>query len=129
MNRTIISGLLISIAFLFAGSADATSYVTQYIYNSIGNLTSIVSPNGTSTYGYDARSRINSEAGPAGGQSSSYDGNGNRVSDSGGSYTYPASPTPSNRLASRYGAPYTYDGSTGNIANDGTYQYVYTKGP
>ncbi|MFI9380090.1 LamG-like jellyroll fold domain-containing protein [Kutzneria sp. NPDC052558] len=59
-------------------------------YDRVGNLTSINSPGGTTTYSYDDRGHLTASAGPAGSSSYSYNGDGTMASrtDASGQATF-----------------------------------------
>ena len=117
---------LLSLAILFFGfstGAHAIETSLNYeLYDAVGNVKTLTTPRGTTTYTYDEIYRLTDEARPsAPPQHFNYDANGNRTSDGGGTLTYPPL---KNRLDTRYGVTQTYD-AAGNITNDGTYKYVY----
>ncbi|MBQ9716317.1 MAG: hypothetical protein IJV77_07950 [Clostridia bacterium] len=84
----------------------------QYTYDCNGNITSIVSSNGTTTYAYDSLGRLVSEANPVFGTTSySYDTNGNiRTKTKGGNVTNYLYTNPwKDQLTSVGGQAITYD--------------------
>ena len=119
-----LAGLALCCVFFKAGPALATATVLQLEYDAVGNVKTLTTPKGASTYQYNALNRLTNEAGPAGTQAFVYDGNGNRVQDGGGTLTYPAA---SNRLATRYNSPSTnaYDAAGRTLSDDGLYTYTY----
>ena len=125
------------ITLLFIASSApvlAAGLKTEFVYDAVGNLRHLSAPNGETSYDYDVLDRVTGESGPAATTTYTYDANGNRLTGLGATLTYPPLSAPSSRVSTRQvGATtysYAYDsttfGSTGNVVNDGTFQYVYT---
>lgn len=135
INRALLLLWCCVLGLLPLGS-HAAGLKTEYEYDAVGNIRRLSTQNGQTTYNYDALDRLTGETGPALSTTYTYDANGNRLTGGGATLTYPVPPgeTASNRVKTRQTAAgtstYIYDsstfGSTGNVVDDGTYQYVYT---
>lgn len=92
----------------------------QYNYNTASQISQLIDPAGSHTYGYDALERLTSATGSSGG-TYSYDDVGNRTTQGSSSYSYGSF----NRLSTVSGFPardFSYD-ANGNVVTE----YVGTK--
>ncbi len=101
--------------------------VTQYVYDPVGNRTSLVSSAGTTKYSYNAADELLT----AGTTTFSYDGNGNLISKATGSTSVNYGWDALNRLISVVGGgtntQYQYDGDGNRVSQQvgsGIYQYL-----
>jgi RHS repeat-associated protein len=101
--------------------------VTQYVYDAVGNRTSIIGSAGTINYAYNAADELTA----AGASTFTYDGNGNLLLKTTGGNTITHTWDALNRLLGLVGpgvnAQYAYDGDGNRVSQTvpgGTYQYV-----
>ncbi len=100
-----------------------------YAYDAKGNITSVTSSAGTTTYVYDALEQLIKETRPDGTVIEySYDAVGNRLTmkETKGGTTFTSTYTydDADQLTAVNGTSYTYD-ANGNLTNDGNRTYVY----
>ncbi|MDX1914883.1 MAG: IPTL-CTERM sorting domain-containing protein [Methylophilus sp.] len=122
---SLLTGIVFNLNPYVLSSAQAA---TTLDYDENHNVTTITTPQGTTSYGYDDLNRLNSEAGVVKTQSFSYDPNANRTGSTSpldGSKTYTYTPN-TDKLATINGQSITLD-PAGNTLTARGYTYTWNQ--